>query len=135
MGILGVVLGLLAIACAFFATLLFGTVGGIIAAVIAVIAIVLGIVKRKKDGKGGIAAIVIGALAILMSIGLANVWSSMFTKLHDKAVELKPDGLWAQVSEETNGGLMGLIKKMPTDEASLNALIDEMNELNKLENK
>ena len=39
--------------------------------------------------------------------------------------------LWAQVSEKTDGGLMGLISGMPTDEASIKQLVDEMNELNK----
>ena len=43
--------------------------------------------------------------------------------------------MWAQVSENTNGGLMGIIRNMPTDDASLNALMDEMNELNKMSEK
>lgn len=33
---------------------------------------------------------------------------------------------------EINHGLMGIIGKLPKDVASLNALMDEMNELNKL---
>ena len=131
MGILAVILGILAVVCAIIATFLFGTGGGVVAGLLAVGAIVLGVLKRRKDKKGGIAAIVIGVLAIIMAFGLTNVWSGVFSGLHNKAVEYKPDGLWAQVSE-TNGGMIGIISKLPTDEGSMNALIDEMNELNKL---
>jgi len=42
------------------------------------------------------------------------------------------DGLWAQASEDSTNGLMGIFNKLPKDEASLNALVDEMNELTKL---
>lgn len=56
-------------------------------------------------------------------------------KTGKRALELKPDGLWAQVSEDTGNGLMGIIKKLPADEAAMNALVDEMNELNKLTEK
>ena len=132
MGILAVILGLLAVACSFLVTALFGTTGGIIAGVLAVVAIVLGILKRKKEGKGGIPAIVIGALAVILAFSMTSMWSNAFKELHQKAVELKPDGLWAQASENTNGGLMGIISQLPTDEASLNAFVEEMNELNKL---
>ena len=132
MGILAVILGVLAVACSFLVTALFGTTGGIIAGVLAVVAIVLGILKRKKDGKGGIPAIVIGALAVILAFSMTSMWSNAFKELHQKAVELKPDGLWAQASENTNGGLMGIISQLPTDEASLNAFVEEMNELNKL---
>ena len=132
MGILAVILGLLAVACSFLVTALFGTTGGIIAGVLAAVAIVLGILKRKKDGKGGIPAIVIGVLAVILAFSMTSMWSNAFKELHQKAVELKPDGLWAQASENTNGGLMGIISQLPTDEASLNAFVEEMNELNKL---
>lgn len=132
MGILAAILGILAVVCAIIATFLFGTGGGVVAGLLAVGAIVLGVLKRRKDKKGGIAAIVIGVLAIIMAFGLTNVWSGVFSELHNKAVEYKPDGLWAQVSENTNGGMIGIISKLPTDEGSMNALIDEMNELNKL---
>ena len=132
MGILAVILGLLAIVCSLLATALFGTTGGIITAVLAAVAIVLGILKRKKDKKGGIPAIVIGILAAILAFSMTSMWSNAFKELHQKAVEFKPDGLWAQVSENTDGGMMGIISQLPTDEASLNAFVVEMNELNKL---
>ena len=132
MGVVGAILGILAVLVAVLATFLFGTTGAIIAAVLAAVAIVLAILKRKKDGKGGIAAIVIGALAIILAFSMSSAWSKVFSEVHTKAVEFKPDGLWAQASENTSGGLMGIISNMPQDEASMNALVEEMNELNKL---
>ena len=132
MGIFGGILGILAVACALLATALFGTTGGIIAGVLAVIAILLGIFKRRRDKKGGITAIVIAVLAIILAVAMTSFWSNAFKQVHDKAVEFKPDGLWAQASEDTSHGLMGIISRMPKDEASMNALVDEMNELNKL---
>ena len=133
MGILAVLIGIAAVACAFLATLLYGTVGGIVAGVLGAIAIALAILKRKKAGRGGIAGIIIGALAIILAFSMTSTWSNMFTELHNKAKEFKPDGLWAQVTEDTKSGFMGIIKKIPEDEASINAFIDEMNELNKTE--
>ena len=135
MGILGVILGIAAVVCALLGTFLFGTTGAIIAAVLAAAAIVLALLKRKKDGKGGIAAIAIAVVAVILAFSMSSTWSNAFKELHKKAVEYKPDGLWAQVSEDTGNGLMGIIKNLPTDEATMNALVDEMNELNKLTEK
>ena len=39
------------------------------------------------------------------------------------------------INEDVNGGMMGIINKLPQDEATLNALIDEMNELAKADGK
>ncbi len=132
MGVLAVILSLLAVACAVIATMLFGTTGGIVAGVLAVVAIALGIYKRVKDKKGGIAAVVIGVIAVILAVSMTNVTTTMFKTLHEKAVEYKPEGLWAQVSGNTTGGFMGIVKNLPQDEATLNALVDEMNELNKI---
>lgn len=132
MGILGVILGILAALCAVMATFMYGIAGGIAAGVLGAAAIALGILKRRKEGKGGLPSIVIGAIAIILAISMTGAWSNVFRELHLKAVELKPDGLWAQISEDTSGGFAGLIKNMPQDEASMNALMEEMNELNKL---
>ena len=131
MGILAVVLGVVAAACALLATFLFGTVGGIVAGVLAAAAIVLGIVKRKKEGKGGVPGIVIGGLSLLMAISLTSVWSTMFRTLHETALQYKPDGLWAQVTESYDSGVTGIMQRLPSqDERTIKALTDEMNELN-----
>ena len=112
-------------------TFMFGTTGGIITGVLAVAAIALGFGKRAKAKKGGITAIVIGVLAVILAFSFTNTWSNAFKDLHTKALELKPDSLWAQASEDVSGGLMGIVSKLPQDEASINQLLEEMNELNK----
>lgn len=111
---------------------MFGTIGGIAAGVLAAAAVVLGILKRKKDRKGGIASIVIGALAIILTVVMMDVSSNIFKILHEKAVELKPDGLWAQVSEDVHGGMMELAGRLPKDQAGLDALLKEMQELEQM---
>ncbi len=131
MGVLSVVLGILAVLCALLATFLFGSTGAVIAAILAVAAIALAIFKRIKTKKGGIAGIVIGVIAVLLAFSMNSTWSSAFKSMHEKALEQIPNGLWAQVSEDTSSGIMGIINKLPKDEASMNALIEEMNELNK----
>lgn len=130
MGIIAVILGILAVACAALATFLFGTTGGIVAGVIGGCALLLAVFKRIKTGKGGKAAMVISALAIYMAFSLTSTWSAAFTNLHNKALEYRPDGLWAQVTENTDGGLMGIMGNLPNDEATLNTLVEEMNDLN-----
>ena len=130
MGVAAVIIGIVALLLALLATFLFGTVGGIIAAVAGAAAIVLAFLKRKQDGKGGIAGIVIGVIAIILAVSMIGTMSNLFKTLHSKALELKPDGLWAKVSEKTDGGMVGLLSNLPKDEASLDALIKEMDELN-----
>ena len=49
MGILGVILGIVAVAIALFGTFMFGTTGMIVALVAAAAAIVLALLKRSKD--------------------------------------------------------------------------------------
>ena len=79
----------------------------------------------------------LAALAVVLAFAMTGFWSNMYKTTHDKAVELMPDSMWAQASEDTNHGIMGIISKLPTDEASLNKLVDELNQLNKMtdENK
>ena len=135
MGILAVILAILAVLCALLATFLFGASGAVVATILAVAAIALAVFKRIKTKKGGIAGIVIGVLAIILAFSMNSTWSAAFKSMHEKALELKPEGLWAQASEDTSNGLMGIINKLPQDEASMNALIEEMNELNKIVEK
>ena len=129
MGILGFIFGLLAVAGAVFLTFLFGTVGCVIVGVLALVAFILGIVKRKKDGKGGISSIVVGVVAVILAFILTGLWSNMFSELHEKALEYKPDGLWAQAPDDVDHGLMGVVSQLPMDDDSMNAFIEEMNEL------
>ena len=133
MGVFSVLLALVAVLAALLVTGLFGTVGGVIAGLIAAVAILFGVLKRVKDKRGGIAGIVIAVIAIILAVSMTGTWSNMFKDLHQKAVEYMPNGLWAQATEDVSGGLVGIVKRMPQDEASLNAMIQEMNDLSKIE--
>ena len=135
MGILAVILSIIALLCGILLTFMLGTTGLIITLVLAAAAIVLAIVKRTRDKKGGIPAIVIGILAILIGFGVNAFWGTVFESLHERAEEYMPNGLWAQVSEDYTHGVMGIIKNMPQDEADLNKVLEEMNQLAKMEDK
>ena len=137
MGIAAIILGILGIICGFLGTFVFGTVGGIAAGVLGAGAAVLSYLKAKKTGKGGKAGIMVGVLAIVLAVSMTNAWSKSFQDLHKKALELKPDGLWAQVTDgDTSGGILGIINKLPAqDDATVNALVDEMTELTKTTGK
>ena len=132
MGVFGVILGIIAILSGLLATFVFGTTGFIITLVLAAAAIALGIIKRVTAKNGGIPAIVIGVIAILIGFGANSFWGTMFQSIHDRAVEYMPDSMWAEVSEDYTHGIMGIAANMPTDEASIKKVIDEMNELAKL---
>ena len=129
MGILAVILAILAVLCAAMGTLLLGIGGVILAVLLAIAAIVLAIMKRRKDNNGGIPAILIAALAIIMAFGMNSTWKSFYQGMHEKAVEYLPDGMIAQLSEDTRFGLLGFLSDLPRDEGSISALVEEFNEL------
>ena len=130
MGVFAVILSILAVLCAVLAPFLFGTTGAIIAAAVAVVAVILAFLKRRKDGKGGIVAMVIAVLAVVIGFSMTSMVSDMFKEAHAKAVELMPDSVWASATADTDHGIFGILKDK--DEATLNKLVEELNELNKM---
>ena len=116
MGILGVVLAILGLVVAFFGPILFGDIAAIIAIALGVLAGVLGILKRKKDGKGGIAAIVIGILAIILAVTMMTSTQNLMKGLKDEMVKASGDKYKIArkyASEaDTNSGIFGLITSM-----------------------
>ena len=132
MGIAAILLGLLALLFAVLGTFLFGITGLVAALVPAAAAVVLGIVKIRREGKGGsgVFGILSGVLAIILALSLHSTFTTLFTNLHTTALETKPDGLWAQVSEDCSHGFMGLVARLPQDEDTLQALVNELDELN-----
>ena len=132
MGVIAVIFALLALVAAVMGTFLVGNAGAVIAAVLGVVAVALGAFKRIRSRKGGIAPILIAMIAVIVAFSMAGSFSTTFRKLHEKALEVKPDGLWAQVSVDTNGGLFGVAKSFAQDEATMNQFIQEMNELSQM---
>ena len=116
MGILGVVLAILGLVVAFIGPLIFGNVAAIIAIVLGVAAGVLGILKRKKEGKGGIAAIVTGILAIILAVIMMTSTQSLVKTLKDEMVEAS--GEKYQIARkyageaDTNSGFFGFLSSM-----------------------
>ena len=136
MHILAVTLSILAVVCALIATFLFGTTGAVIASVLGAAAIVLGVIMRIRTGtkKTGI-AIVFGVLAIVLAVSVSACLSDAFTTLRNKALEYKPDGIWAQVSTDTTHGVMGIISHFPKTEDAMNAMVAEIDELTRIGEK
>ena len=131
--ILGLLLGLLGIAAALVMTFFIGVVATVIAVLFGGLAIFLGITARKaRRGGRGIAAIVAGALAILLSLtALVNVMG-IFSGMHNKAVSSGQAPLVAQYSEKSYLGLIGLVANIPTDEGSIEELMKEIELLNSM---
>ena len=121
MGVLSVVLAILALLVSFFGVVLYGNIAGYIAIALAVVAGVLGFMKRKKDGKGGIPAIVIGVLAIILAFSLIGTTETLVKQLKDEII--KSTGDKYQMTQKyvdkakTDNGFMGFITSMLADVA------------------
>ncbi|MBR6119397.1 MAG: hypothetical protein IKQ04_03650 [Oscillospiraceae bacterium] len=129
--VLGVVLGFLGIAAAILLTFATGVIGGGIAVLLGVIGLILGIKTRKKGGKG-MGAIVVGVLCVIIAVILTFTTIAGMAGLRDKAKELKPDSIFAKYAESPYLGAIGIILNMPQDEASMEALQQELQQLQEL---
>ncbi|MBR4458910.1 MAG: hypothetical protein IKS31_08125 [Clostridia bacterium] len=107
--VLGIVLGILGILTAILLSLLFGVITGAIAAVLGIIAVLLGIGARKSGR--GVGAIVIGAIAILLAVSMTFVSVRTMNELHDKALENERAPLFAECFENPYTGLFGIFVK------------------------
>lgn len=117
MGIAGIIIGIIGLAVALLAVLLAGWIGGVVAIVLGIAAIVLGILARKKNGKGGVGAIVLGAIAALIAAVLIPTTATMMKTVKENA--LKKSANFPIVSKyaeqaDTNTGLYGFIASMAT---------------------
>lgn len=130
--VLGIVLAILAILIALFMTLLTGVIGGGIALVLGVLAIVIGILGKKKGGKG-VGAIVLGVIAVVMAIAMTLSSVNMLKALKVTAEKAKPGALIAQYCDDPYFGLAGIVAKMPKDQAGMEELMKELEELQALE--
>ena len=87
MGIAGIIIGIIGLAVALLAVLLAGWIGGVVAIVLGIAAIVLGILARKKNGKGGVGAIVLGAIAALIAAVLIPTTATMMKTVKENALK------------------------------------------------
>ncbi|MBR3333658.1 MAG: hypothetical protein IKG23_05160 [Clostridia bacterium] len=126
--ILAVVLGILGIAVALLLCLLTGVVGGAIAGVLGLAALVIGILGKKNGGKG-IGGIIVGVLAILLAVIMTVTSIGTFQTLKEKAEQSGTAPLVAKYFDNPTLGLIGAAMKMPQDEGTLQELMDQFNSL------
>lgn len=133
--VLGIVLGIIGLLLAIPCTLLFGLIGGIVAGVLGLIAILLGVLARSKGGKG-VGAIVTGILAVVLAVVMTSTSIGLVKTLQDIAkdhADVAPHVSKYIGEANPNMGFVGVVFNIPQDEASLQEILDELNELNKLD--
>ena len=141
MGVCGVILGILGLIAALVATLCFGWIGGAVAILLGAIALALGLLKRKKSGNGGIGAVILGAIAIVVAAAIIPAThSTMMTLKTNLLKEIdKQESKYATVAKyvgdaDTNVGFIGFITSMAgkVTEEDRAAFEEEIKDLSKL---
>ena len=126
--ILAAVLGILGIAAALLLCFFTGMIGGVIAGVLGLAALLIGIVGKKNGGKG-VGGIITGVLAILLAVILTVTSIATFRELQIKAEESGTAPLVAKYFDDPTLGLIGAAMKIPQDEGTLQELTDQFNSL------
>ncbi len=123
----GLILGLLGIAAALLLVIMTGVIGAAIAGVLGLIALILGIGARK--GGKGMGAIVTGILAILLALGICAGTTKLMTLLRDEAVKTGKAPLVEKFMEKPYLGFLGMVINLPTEEADIDELVDQLKAL------
>lgn len=126
--VLAVILGILGILAALFLCLLTGVIGGAIAGVLGLGALLIGILGKKGGGKG-VGGIITGALAILLAVILTVTSIASLKLMKEKAVEAGTAPLIEKYLDDPTMGLLGVALKIPQEEGSLEELTQELNTL------
>ena len=125
--VLGIVLGIFGILIALLLTFLTGAIGGGIAFILGIAAFLVGLSTKRNGGKG-VGAMVIGVVAVLMAAFMTISSIGIFSTIRNEAEKTKPGSLLAKSASNPYMGVMGLIMNMPKDEASIEELMNEINE-------
>ena len=126
--VLAVILGILGILAALLLCLLTGVIGGAIAGVLGLGALLIGILGKKGGGKG-IGGIVTGILAILLAVVLTASSIASLNLMREKAAEAGTAPLIEKYLDDPTMGLLGVALKIPQDEGSLEELTQQLNTL------
>ena len=138
MSVAGIIFGVVAIIVSFFG-LLFGWIGGGVAAFLAALAILFGALSLKKGkGKG---ALIVGGIALILAVVMAISGSGAAKELCDKArlngdmytAETGKESLMAKYADKTNTsfGLLGFFLAIGDDvknQADTNTIADQLRE-------
>ncbi len=127
--IVGIILALLGIVIALLTPFFVGVIGGGLAALLGIIAILLGIGARK--GGRGLGAIILGVLAVILAIALTAFNVNLFKEMQKQAKEAGTAPLVEQYCENPYFGLFGVLSKIPSDEADAKEFMDQLNSLTK----
>jgi len=124
--VLGVVLGILGIIAALLLFFFVGVVGGVIAGLLGLAAVLIGL-SARKHGKGT-GAIVTGILAIILAVFLSVQSVNIFTSIRDEAAQYADEApLVVKCLDKPYLGLVGMIINLPKDEGTAQELVDQLN--------
>jgi len=125
--ILAVVLGILGIAAALLTTLLAGVIGGAVAGLLGLAALLIGLSARKNNGKGW-GGIITGALAIILAVMMTVSTISVFNQMKEKAAGFSEEApLVVKSLNNPALGLIGMVISLPRDEGTADELIKQFN--------
>ncbi len=126
--VLGILLGILGICAALLLTFLTGIVGGSLAFLLGLAALLLGM--KARNGKGrGIGAIAAGALAVVLAVLLTAGSVSSFRTLYTEAVTTNMAPLVARYLDKPYLGLAGMLLNAPAEEADAREMIRQLDAL------
>ena len=127
--IVGLIMAVLAVPLAFTAGFT-GIVSGIGATVIAVIALILGLIGTRKHWS----VVIIGGFAIVMAITMVSTATQWVVELHNVALEMGNAPMVVRYSDRSYMGVMGVLSRAYEDGADpeelnrqLTIVSDEMN--------
>lgn len=126
--VLGIVLGLMGIGIALTLTIFTGVVGGGVALLMGLAALILGV----KASKGGarIGSILVGVVAMLLAAVMTVSSVAATSLMRDTALKNNPDSLVAKYTDKPYLGFLGMaINVSKSDEDSMDALLEEFKQL------
>ena len=126
--VLGIVLGILGIAIAVLLTIMFGIIAGGTAALLGIVAVVLGVSARK--GGRGIGAIVTGCMAVIVAVTMMFTTVTALNLMHKTALETGKAPVFAECFDNPYLGLSSVYFKIAGDETKLKAVTEELEALN-----
>ena len=123
--VLGIVLGVIGIALAVLTTLATGVIGGGVAAILGVVAILLG-VNARKSGRG-VGAIVTGVIAVVLAVIMTVTTVNIFSMLRRQAEEAGDAPLVVRYADKPYLGIFGMALSVPNNETDQKEFTEQMN--------
>ena len=129
--LLGLILGFLGITSALLLAIYTGVIGGGIALILGLAAVIIG-ARAGRCGRG-IPPIIAGVLSIMLGGVMSVISVSAVEILHKRAVETGQAPLVAEYAENPFFGIMGVVLKIPKDEAVVQELMNQIDAMDALD--